>query len=375
MAVHHGLAVAALTLQLCWAVSPMNRFNYQIANPAAGSPESIEYRGEFFEMLGPSTRSQYSEVWWSSQLTPLPDQIVQRFSGKVMAITGYEVDIVRVLPNGSHTSIPCYEQYNHHYTAYLQGAAVKMSSEPSSLRGPHGGPIPNWEPVPQQPSAVPRSTHDGTCAFSGIWINLANGIKVNVTGATGPTGYRCDICQHVYDPAKDGGGLPFDKLPDSWVCPVCGAPKSEYKPISPGVWAHPETFPERFQASCIGSVGWRDGYGTVDPPSTEYPQGNASLAATDDPGLHSTGFFSTSEAASAPSCSKIVWSDGSTWYQEPYLPGAMPTVQVLSEGNGNEHRGSFKGYPAGFAQLIQSPVSLRNSPVRGSIVSFLAAHL
>lgn len=46
--------------------------------------------------------------------------------------------------------------------------------------------------------------------------------------------YRCLICNYIYDPAvgdPDGGippGTPFEKLPDSWVCPVCGADKSQF---------------------------------------------------------------------------------------------------------------------------------------------------
>ena len=44
--------------------------------------------------------------------------------------------------------------------------------------------------------------------------------------------YQCSVCKHVYDPAKDGGGKPFEQLPDSWKCPVCGAPKSAYKPVT-----------------------------------------------------------------------------------------------------------------------------------------------
>lgn len=46
--------------------------------------------------------------------------------------------------------------------------------------------------------------------------------------------YVCDVCGYIYDPAEgdpDGGipeGTPFDSLPDSWVCPVCGAPKTEF---------------------------------------------------------------------------------------------------------------------------------------------------
>ena len=47
--------------------------------------------------------------------------------------------------------------------------------------------------------------------------------------------YVCEICGYVYDPAKGdpsqdiAPGTPFDQLPDTWVCPVCGAPKSQFK--------------------------------------------------------------------------------------------------------------------------------------------------
>lgn len=47
--------------------------------------------------------------------------------------------------------------------------------------------------------------------------------------------YVCKVCGYVYDPAKgdhDGGiipGTPFDALPDTWVCPICNAPKSEFE--------------------------------------------------------------------------------------------------------------------------------------------------
>ncbi len=37
--------------------------------------------------------------------------------------------------------------------------------------------------------------------------------------------YVCTICKYEYgDPL-----LPFDELPDSWVCPICGAPKSVFR--------------------------------------------------------------------------------------------------------------------------------------------------
>ncbi|MFA5362258.1 MAG: rubredoxin [Candidatus Omnitrophota bacterium] len=46
--------------------------------------------------------------------------------------------------------------------------------------------------------------------------------------------YRCQVCNYVYDPAlgdPDGDikpGTPFEKLPDDWVCPLCGAGKEEF---------------------------------------------------------------------------------------------------------------------------------------------------
>jgi flavin reductase (DIM6/NTAB) family NADH-FMN oxidoreductase RutF/rubredoxin len=54
--------------------------------------------------------------------------------------------------------------------------------------------------------------------------------------AAAPSGkYTCKVCGYVYDPAAgdpDSGikpGTPFEELPDSWVCPICNAPKSEFE--------------------------------------------------------------------------------------------------------------------------------------------------
>lgn len=49
--------------------------------------------------------------------------------------------------------------------------------------------------------------------------------------------YRCVICDYVYDPSlgdPDGGiaaGTPFEDIPEDWVCPVCGADKSNFEEI------------------------------------------------------------------------------------------------------------------------------------------------
>jgi rubredoxin len=54
--------------------------------------------------------------------------------------------------------------------------------------------------------------------------------------ATAP--YHCSVCNHVYDPERDGGGKSFEELPESWVCPVCGAEKGAYYKQGGGQWAH-----------------------------------------------------------------------------------------------------------------------------------------
>ena len=47
--------------------------------------------------------------------------------------------------------------------------------------------------------------------------------------------WKCKVCGYIYDPEKgdDDGNIPpntpFAKLPDSWVCPVCGAPKDMFE--------------------------------------------------------------------------------------------------------------------------------------------------
>ncbi|MDR0862602.1 MAG: flavin reductase [Oscillospiraceae bacterium] len=38
--------------------------------------------------------------------------------------------------------------------------------------------------------------------------------------------YRCTICGHNYD-----GATPFEQLPEDWVCPKCGVPKSLFEQL------------------------------------------------------------------------------------------------------------------------------------------------
>jgi rubredoxin len=47
--------------------------------------------------------------------------------------------------------------------------------------------------------------------------------------------YVCSVCGYVYIPENgdpDNGvaaGTKFEDLPDDWVCPVCGASKSDFE--------------------------------------------------------------------------------------------------------------------------------------------------
>jgi rubredoxin len=47
--------------------------------------------------------------------------------------------------------------------------------------------------------------------------------------------YTCTVCGYIYDPEKGdpdnniGTGTSFDKLPEDWVCPLCGAGKDVFE--------------------------------------------------------------------------------------------------------------------------------------------------
>jgi len=46
--------------------------------------------------------------------------------------------------------------------------------------------------------------------------------------------YQCEVCGYIYDPALGDpeNGIPpgtaFESLPETWVCPVCGASKVDF---------------------------------------------------------------------------------------------------------------------------------------------------
>ncbi len=50
--------------------------------------------------------------------------------------------------------------------------------------------------------------------------------------------YECGICGYIYDPEAGDpennipAGTPFDKLPDEWTCPICGAGKEDFSEVA-----------------------------------------------------------------------------------------------------------------------------------------------
>jgi rubredoxin len=49
--------------------------------------------------------------------------------------------------------------------------------------------------------------------------------------------WQCAVCGYIYDPVEgdmengDAPGTSFEKLPDEWVCPVCGTGKELFEQI------------------------------------------------------------------------------------------------------------------------------------------------
>ena len=42
--------------------------------------------------------------------------------------------------------------------------------------------------------------------------------------------YQCGLCSYIYDEATES--TPWERLPDDWVCPICGSPKSGFRSIA-----------------------------------------------------------------------------------------------------------------------------------------------
>jgi len=97
-----------------------------------------------------------------------------------------------------------------------------------------GSLVPNWGC--DTPNSPGLSFRDVCCSICG---NTTMQVFPPPPPPSPPSpGYTCKVCKHVYDADRDGGGLAFEDLPDTWVCPQCGAGKSAYKKTAANQWAH-----------------------------------------------------------------------------------------------------------------------------------------
>jgi hemerythrin-like domain-containing protein/rubredoxin len=59
-----------------------------------------------------------------------------------------------------------------------------------------------------------------------------------ITGTKEYQHMKCRVCGYIYNPMKGDPehgiepGIPFEELPDEWLCPVCFAPKKEFEKVT-----------------------------------------------------------------------------------------------------------------------------------------------
>lgn len=133
-----GMNVAVLLLLLSSVTADnMNKGQYTIANSETFVTDYHEH--EYFEVYSPPIKTRYSEVFWRMQeAVPLPVDIQKRFAdNKIMAVTGYEVDQVRLTEDGEEAPVPITWAYNHHYGAFLSNSnkarLVKRKAGPERM--------------------------------------------------------------------------------------------------------------------------------------------------------------------------------------------------------------------------------------------------
>ena len=135
----------ALPLAVAGAPPTMNPMAYTISNPMPGQEDKTcaFASTEFFEVDSPTMNMKYSEVAWRTlPAVSLPKELMSRYAKSTMAVTGFEVDVLRRLPDNTTESVPAYQSYNHHYGVNIHSSAVKLkldaNGEPTGPDMGHG---------------------------------------------------------------------------------------------------------------------------------------------------------------------------------------------------------------------------------------------
>lgn len=93
-----------------------------------------------FSVLSRPMKLKYGEVHNTVQdPIKLPENIVQEFAERPIAIVDYQVDIVRFDDEGNEVQVPLYDGYNHHYLMILGRYETMKSLYESHKLDPYGG--------------------------------------------------------------------------------------------------------------------------------------------------------------------------------------------------------------------------------------------
>ena len=198
-----ALVAALLAASAPRAVSNLNGFHYGVANAAQlGRNFSLASRArQYVDVYTPIISSLYSQVQWSPHGVALPADLVTAFDGRVMNIVGYEFDIIRPADYKEpcvsstsakpvpceRTSVPSYEQYNHHYGTTVNGrgtAHIRSGIPEVNPLNTHGGAIDGWALVTDE-DVAPHSLQ----APRSQLLMMGNGAESRHTLKVFPTGY------------------------------------------------------------------------------------------------------------------------------------------------------------------------------------------
>jgi hypothetical protein len=186
----------------------LNGARYGVANaPLLGRNFSLLSRSsQFVDVYTPVISSLYSQVNWSPHGVALPADLVAAFAGRVMNIIGYEFDIIRpadlakpCVPSTSEKPVPCqrssvpsYEQYNHHYGTTVNGRGtmhVKTGlPHTGTMASSHSGNIDGWALITDEdeaPRTMPGIAHGAASQL----LMMGNGAESRHTLKVYPQGY------------------------------------------------------------------------------------------------------------------------------------------------------------------------------------------
>jgi len=188
-------SLSSPNLNLNGDVYDISNSNYTSSTDFSTIFSDINKNVEYFDVYSPPITSKYGEVYWTMMNSVLlPDNIVNRFNNKIIAIVGYETDQVFQDPLGLHDiSVPITWTYNHHYEAYLRNSNTQIiSSNKSDDYGQYNhGAKQNWKIILNKSIDRIQTTYPNNLFFS-----EANGGEFRSSFH----GYPSNYAQLLYSP-------------------------------------------------------------------------------------------------------------------------------------------------------------------------------